>query len=136
MSAQTDHQDHTGGDVGKCQSLFREVNERIEEITAGLDADALLVLCECASVDCAQEIELSRNEYERLRRIPTHFAVLAGHDVPSAERVVERNERFITVETFGESGLAAIALDRRRARGGTDAVTAGEARSNWDEELR
>ena len=54
-------------------------------------------------------------EYEKLRRIPTHFAVLRGHDIPEVERVVEENERFVVVEKFGESAVVAINLDPRRS---------------------
>lgn len=133
-AAQTDHRDQTGRDVGTCQSLYREVNGRIEEIAAGF-ADALLVLCECANIDCTERIELTRAEHERLRRVPTHFAVLAGHDIPSAERVVDRKDRFVTVEKFGESGLAAIVLVRRSKRGVRDAAAA-DARSAGEQALR
>jgi hypothetical protein len=47
-------------------------------------------------------------------RIPTHFAVLPGHDVPTVERVVETNERYVIVEKFGEAAITAIKLDPRR----------------------
>src|SRR3712207_7921589 len=37
-------------------------------------------------------------EYERLRADARHFAVVAGHDIPSAEYVVERTDRYHVVE--------------------------------------
>jgi hypothetical protein len=102
-------------EIGRRQSLFREVNERIDELAENFDLlGQVPIICECASTECNEQIRLTRAEYETLRRIPTHFAVLPGHDIPDVERVVEQNERFVTVEKFGESALAAIKLDPRR----------------------
>lgn len=101
--------------IGRHQSLFREVNERIEELAESFDLrDAVPILCECGNTDCNERIVLTEAEYDKLRRIPTHFAVLRGHDIPAVERVVEQNERFVVVEKFGESAKAAIRLDPRR----------------------
>jgi hypothetical protein len=102
-------------EIGRRQSLFRNVNEHIDELAENFDLlDQVPIICECASTECNEQIELTQAEYENLRRIPTHFAVLPGHDIPDVERVVEQNERFVTVEKFGESALAAIKLDPRR----------------------
>jgi hypothetical protein len=105
-------------EIGRRQSLFREVNERIEDLAEKFELrDEVQILCECGSTDCNERIVLTENEYETLRRIPTHFAVLPGHDIPTVERVVEQNERFVVVEKFGESAKAAVRLDpRRRSR--------------------
>jgi hypothetical protein len=102
-------------EVGRHQALFREVNERIEELTEtfGLK-DELTILCECGSGDCADRIALREDQYEQLRRIPTHFAVLPGHEIPEVERVVERHDGFVVVEKFGDSAKTAIRLDPRR----------------------
>jgi hypothetical protein len=102
-------------EIGRRQSLFREVNEQIGQLAESFDLlDQVPIICECATTTCNEQIELTQAEYENLRRIPTRFAVLPGHDIPDVERVVEHNERFITVEKFGESALAAINLDPRR----------------------
>jgi hypothetical protein len=106
------------GDVqveeARTQSLFREVNERMEEI----GRDARLVdgelLCECANAECVEPIPLTRAEYEAVRRIPTHFLIAPGHDVPAIERVVEANERHVVVEKFGVAGATAVRLDPRK----------------------
>jgi hypothetical protein len=104
-------------EIGERQSLFREVNERIGELAEGFDMrDALTILCECGNPDCSEKIELSEAEYERLRLIPTRFAVLPGHDIPAVERVVEENERFAVVEKVGESAVVAVANDPLRSR--------------------
>jgi hypothetical protein len=102
---------------GKLQSLFRAVNERIEETAESFsvpDDEAISILCECGQPECTERIELSRDEYEALRRYPTHFALLPGHDAHSFSRIVEQNERYLTVEALGEAAVAAVRLDPRR----------------------
>ena len=99
----------------RTQSLFREVNERIEGIGKDLRIEGE-VLCECAQRDCTKTLPLTLEEYEAVRRIPTHFFVAPGHDVPQIDRVVEENERYAVVEKFGEGGKAAVRLDPRRRR--------------------
>ena len=118
MATHQDVPDKYAREIGRHQSLFREVNERIDELAQAFDLrDEVPILCDCASPDCNERIVLTQTEYENLRRIPTHFAVLPGHDIPEVERVVEQNERFVTVEKFGASAIAAIKLDpRRRAK--------------------
>jgi|tagenome__1003787_1003787.scaffolds.fasta_scaffold20293641_2 hypothetical protein len=107
--------DQQAREIGRHQSLFREVNERIDELVENFDLrDELPILCECGTTDCNERIVLTQTEYDSLRLIPTHFAVLPGHDIPGVERVVEQNERFLIVEKFGESAKAAIRLDPRR----------------------
>jgi hypothetical protein len=101
--------------IGRHQSLFREVNERIDELAETFDLrDEVPILCECGIADCNERIVLTQAEYDNLRRVATHFAVLPGHDIPDVERVVEENDRFVVVEKFGESAIVAIKLDPRR----------------------
>ncbi len=98
----------------RTQSLFREVNERIEAITSEQRVVDGEVLCECAKEQCTASIPLTLEEYEAVRRIPTHFFVVPGHEVPEIERVVEETERYVVVEKFGQGGIAAVRLDPRR----------------------
>lgn len=102
------------------QALFRDVNERIEEIT---DRDGYPrleprdFLCECANTECKATISLTRDEYEEIRRIPTRFPIARGHDDAEIERVVEETDRYVVVEKFGEGGVLAVELDPRRTSG-------------------
>lgn len=99
---------------GRRQSLFRLVNEQIEEVLASDDGE---ILCECYRDDCADVIPLTKEEYEGVRRFPTRFLVKAGHVLPEIERAVETNERYVVVEKFGEGGKLAVQLDPRQNGG-------------------
>ena len=83
------------------ESAFRDVNERIAGGVAhwfeGTD-DFMSFVCECGDTGCAEVVNLTRSEYERVRAHGARFAIVAGHDMPDVERVVERNERFSVVE--------------------------------------
>jgi hypothetical protein len=104
-------------EIGQRQSLFREVNERIERLSERFAVgDAIRIVCECGSSGCSEAIELTAAQYEELRLIPTHFAVIRGHEIPAVERVVEEHELFVVVEKLGEGAIDAIKLDPRRAR--------------------
>jgi hypothetical protein len=118
MAHPPDNSEQQALEIGRRQSLFREVNEQIDALAGPFDLlDQVPIICECAAAGCNERIELTQAEYENLRRIPTHFAVLPGHDIPDVERIVEKNNRYVVVEKFGESAIAAIKLDpRRRAR--------------------
>ena len=115
MAQPTDQSDRQAGEIGRKQSLFREVNERIDELTEVLDLqEEMTIFCECGTARCHEQITLTGAEYEKLRRIPTHFAVLPGHDIPAVERVIAKNDRYVIVEKVGKAAFAAIKLDPRR----------------------
>jgi hypothetical protein len=107
----------TARQIARSQALCREVNERISEIAGDFGvAEGFSILCECASIECQERIELTQREYDHVRRMPTHFAVVRGHDIPAVERVVQETDRFVTVEKFGDSGVTATTLDPGRLR--------------------
>jgi hypothetical protein len=114
VAARAEHSGQTATDTGR-QCLFRIVNERIKELAEPFElTEMMAIFCECGQAGCAERIELAEAEYERLRLIPTHFAVLAGHNIPAAERVVEENSRFLVVEKVGQCAVEAVKLDPRR----------------------
>lgn len=49
------------------QRLFREVNQRIAEITAGQQEGEAEFLCECGRDDCHATLALDLSEYNDLR---------------------------------------------------------------------
>ena len=101
--------------MAKNEALFRQVNERIEEINEKLDPGGLSdFLCECGDDDCTTPISLTLKEYEEVRSAPTHFAIAHGHEVIDVERVIATTERFAVVEKFpGQAGRIAVETDPR-----------------------
>jgi hypothetical protein len=97
------------------QALFRDVNEQIELLAEQPGADALdQLVCECGNPECAQRIELTRAEYERVRGHASRFAVALNHENPETESIVEQNKRFAVVETYaGASSRIARETDPR-----------------------
>lgn len=78
--------------IGQNEVLFREVNERIERLSQSLQpTDSFSILCECGDPSCAEHIELSSPEYERVRQDPTLFFVRPGHALSDVEHIVERH---------------------------------------------
>jgi hypothetical protein len=93
------------------QSLWREVNERIKAV-AETSAE-MQFLCECASLDCTETLDLSMAEYERIRSSPVRFPITRGHDFPEVERVVEETDRYAVVQKQGEAAEIVAKLDPR-----------------------
>jgi hypothetical protein len=96
--------------VARNEALFREVNERIKLVNESLQAGSESeFLCECGDSECTTAISLTLVEYEDVRKVATHFAVLPGHSDPSVERVIARNDRFAVVEKI-EPDAARVAI--------------------------
>ena len=87
--------------------FFRQINERLEERTP--DAAPLVVLCECADVDCRQRLAMTHAEYEAVRTETTQFVVAHGHADEEIEQIVLRTDRF---EVVRKRGLAAAIAER------------------------
>ena len=101
--------------AAKNEALFRDVNERIKDLALAQLGDWSDVLCECSDPDCAATIQVTIGEYEAVRANGTSFALVAGHEDPSIERVVDRNERFIVVEKTEPSAAAEARRNDPRA---------------------
>ena len=97
------------------QALFREVNERLQELATSFQEAAGITVfaCECADLKCVEQIDMSPDEYEAIRSDPNQFLVAPGHVIPDVENVVAENERFQVVAKIGEGGAVAAALDPR-----------------------
>ena len=97
------------------ETLFRDVNERISDVSVQLAVDERLeLICECGEPSCQAPISLTRAEYEAVRSDAAHFVILPGHEHSEFERVVERQPpRFAVVEKFGEAEVDAEVTDRR-----------------------
>jgi hypothetical protein len=97
--------------AAKNEDLYREVNERIEEISEG--HEVLEVLCECADAACRDGLVVRRGEYEAVRAEGARFVVVPGHHDQQVERVIEQTERYWIVEKVGEAADEAERLDPR-----------------------
>jgi hypothetical protein len=97
------------------EALFREVNERIEDVSTALAPDDVPTqfLCECDDAECVEKVMATRAEYEAIRAVATHFVVLPGHVDPDIEHVVQDSERFVVVEKEGEAAHEAREDDPR-----------------------
>jgi hypothetical protein len=95
------------------EALFRDVNERIREISDSFgQKDATYdFLCECSDPTCAGRVVLTRAEYEYVRADSTRFVVAKGHAVPEIESVVERAKDHVVVEKEGAAADIAVHLD-------------------------
>ena len=98
--------------AAKNQSLFREVNERIEDLAAA--ASFSTFICECMDETCDARLSLTIEEYEHVRSESNSFLVLPGHQVPEVERVIEANARYVVVAKLGAGEPVAEALDQRK----------------------
>ena len=102
--------------LAKNKSFFRQVNERIKDVADGLEgAETYEFLCECSDPGCTQRIELTREDYERVRANATRFVLARGHAAPQIEQVVEREDEHFVVEKRGIAGRIAAKLNPRPA---------------------
>jgi hypothetical protein len=115
MATETAREEHEKR-VGKNQALFRDVNELVSAINKAHDLWLTLSdwICECADGTCIERMELSPEQYERVRKNPNHFAVVPGeeHVVPGVERIVEQHERYWVIEV-GKAAAVTTRLDPR-----------------------
>ena len=109
------------------QSRFRHANETIEAtaLTLGVEGERIPFICECFREDCCAVVPLSLSDYEDVRSDGARFFVVPGHEPQIVDGVefatiVDRHERFTTVQKFGLAGEIAAELDPQ--------ATASEAR--------
>ena len=99
--------------VARNEALFREFNERVEDLADTVDVDRIRFVCECGDLDCLERVELTRAAYEEVRSDPTRFVVAAGHEKADIERVVAYGEGYVVVEKLAEAAEVAIEHDPR-----------------------
>lgn len=95
--------------------MFREVNERIEELPDRPPTIYEAFICECCLDGCSETISLTIEEYEAIRAHPARFAVSPGHVDATVEAVVDSAEgRYEAVEKIERAAEVAARLDPRR----------------------
>jgi hypothetical protein len=105
------------------QGLFREINERIDELGELWAGDQTgQYVCECLETTCTEIVRgLSRDEYHQIRCEASEFVVLPGHERLDVEEVVDRHPRWLVVRKIGTGAevadhLPADAHNRARER--------------------
>jgi hypothetical protein len=105
--------------TAKNQSLFREVNERIEESAEAESGDRFgssgfaRFVCECSDETCTEWVSLTIEEYEHVRTESDRFFVVPGHHVPEVEAVIAASDRYLIVKKLGAGKRVAEKLDPR-----------------------
>lgn len=102
------------------EALYRDVNERIDQVAEEIDRFAApedghvyKFFCECSNRDCTLMLPLTIALYENVRSNPRAFVVAPGHDLPEIETVVERGDGYQVVVKVGEAAKVAEAKDPR-----------------------
>jgi hypothetical protein len=89
--------DETSDDV---QILFRQVNERVLDVTSSLGPTARIAdfVCECRDPECSERLTLSLAQFEAVRSHPNRHLVRSGHVEPAFEHTVDVQKGFSVVE--------------------------------------
>jgi hypothetical protein len=105
---------HFENRVARNESVFRDLNERIEAGTLPADATKLATFCcECAMLGCNTLVEVTIGTYESVRANPRRFLLATGHAIPGVEAVVQTGTGWVVVEKEGEAGGIAVSTDPR-----------------------
>jgi hypothetical protein len=102
--------------LGRNEALFRSVNERLEALneTFSTVTERFEIICECANSDCAQQIAIDVESYERARDDASLFLVVPGHENFNVEKVLERHDSYHLVrKNEGPPRRAAEEMDPR-----------------------
>jgi hypothetical protein len=100
--------------VATNEAILREINEGIERGQwPGEEDSPVSFRCECARLGCTELIQLSVREYERVRSDPRWFVVVAGHEHPEAEVVIETERGYLVIEKVDQAGAKAEETDPR-----------------------
>jgi hypothetical protein len=96
------------------ENLWRSVNERVEEVRSSPKSMFISFICECPQASCSDEVAMTKEEYETVRRSPDRFVVKRDHVVQEFEHVVDSaDDRYAVVQKVGEAGVLAAELDPR-----------------------
>ena len=87
------------------EEIFRGANERLRDRVEPVAAprQPIPFICECMDETCMARVDLTLDDYERVRSVEEHFVIARGHPRLDGERVVEENDHFqiVTKEDVG-----------------------------------
>ena len=99
--------------LARNETVFREVNENIEQAAFGADEHVFDFICECSSARCNVLLPLTLRAYEEVRANPRAFLLASGHEVPEIETIIARQPGYVVVLKRGEAGEIARETDPR-----------------------
>jgi hypothetical protein len=102
--------------VARNEALFREVNERIKDVTEDQEVSKQAeFVCECGDESCIQPIRIGLDEYEEVRQVSTRFVVVPNHVAPDVERVERETDRFAVVEKVAPEAVRIVEQEDPRS---------------------
>lgn len=90
----------------RAQSFFREINDRVAELSKHAHVSPPRFICECLCPDCGGTVALSLADYASVRSDPARFIVLAGHEDGETEVVLQRHAGWLVVQKPSEATTA------------------------------
>ena len=90
---------------GLNEAVFRQVNERINDVHEAfeLDPQKLHLMCECGDPACAERLEVPLEEYEDVRSDATTFLLNPEHIEPDVEKIVRERAGYSIVRKVDEA---------------------------------
>ena len=103
-----DSMDERDRKIGLNEALFRQINERGEELNEAFATvtDRMQLVCECGDRGCIEQINVSRAEYEEIRRDPSQFLIVPGHDAAGVEQTVKQDDGYAVVRKTDRDSIA------------------------------
>jgi hypothetical protein len=85
--------------IGLNEAVFREANEQIRDLNEAFAeiTNRLVLVCECGSSACTEQISMTPPEYEAVRAEASQFAIARGHEITDVEDVIAEHERYNVV---------------------------------------
>jgi hypothetical protein len=87
--------------------LARRINDAVEYERPRNGDSGESFVCECVREQCMEALDLTIDEYVRVRSHPRRFVVVEGHDEPTIESIVAVYPGYVVVEKHGEAGRLA-----------------------------
>ena len=80
------------------EKLFREVNERVEQMQDALQAAEPQWVCECGDETCFEKLAVPLGEYHDVRAHHDWFLIKPGHVKAEVEKIVDERGAYLVVE--------------------------------------
>lgn len=81
------------------EKLFRTANEGLRQAVEPVVTPNRLIpfFCECIEETCTTRLELTLEDYKRVRADDDQFVIVPGHPLLNGERILEENGTFLIV---------------------------------------